>query len=248
MLTPVILAVASGRPVIFSDESNRTDPRWLVAGSILAHARPGDVVCGTGSFDGVAALQGVDVIALRGPITASRAGVPAGLMGDAGLMMPCVYDEARQKKFALGIVPHYVDLESVAGLDAPDTAVISVWSPVREFISRLRECSLIAASSLHGLVLAEAYGIPAIRIRFPSSSAIRDFELKHEDYYEGTGRKCPAAISLEDVRSGCTEAPDSTAARLAGASIWRAMVAYMKEHVADGAGSVSVDNSMEGVA
>ena len=42
---------------------------------------------------------------------------------------------------------------------------------------------LILSSSLHGVILAEAYGIPAVLIRNENEPL-----FKYKDYYMGTGR------------------------------------------------------------
>lgn len=55
----------------------------------------------------------------------------------------------------------------------------------------------MASSSLHGIILAEAYGVPATRMQYFVSP--RDFDFKHADYYEGTGRSLPRACLFEEV-------------------------------------------------
>ncbi len=53
-----------------------------------------------------------------------------------------------------------------------------------EFIGNMLGAKLVISSSLHGLILAEAYGIPAVYFDSGSGEHI----LKYEDYYAGTGR------------------------------------------------------------
>ena len=142
------------------------------------------------------------MLALRGPRTAEKRMVTDCVYGDAGLMLPSVYEPTPVSGHPIGIVPHYVDFEGVTG-----EYVIPVSLDVPEFIDRVTSCKVIASSSLHGIVIAEAYGIPAIRLRFPTSEYIRDFDYKHADYYEGTGRTLPDAYTLEAVLAGDVPTP-----------------------------------------
>ncbi len=49
------------------------------------------------------------------------------------------------------------------------------------------ECDEIISSSLHGIVIAEAYGIPCKWILY--GNEIEGGEFKYQDYFLGTNRK-----------------------------------------------------------
>ena len=51
-------------------------------------------------------------------------------------------------------------------------------------IDRIASADLVVSSSLHGIILAEIYGTPAVffRARGPR------FDYKYDDWYESTGR------------------------------------------------------------
>ena len=51
----------------------------------------------------------------------------------------------------------------------------------------IASAGLVVSSSLHGIVVAEAYGVPAV----PVASSTEPV-FKYEDYYAGTGRELPA--------------------------------------------------------
>jgi pyruvyltransferase len=88
-----------------------------------------------------------------------------------------------------------------------DHASAHVASPLGSWNRRIEailEAELVLASSLHGIVVAEAYGIPARYVRLSSGEA----EFKYRDYYEGTGRFDVAfASSLEEGREMGGAAP-----------------------------------------
>src|SRR5262245_54832252 len=177
--------------------------KLLGVGSILWLMRERDIVWGAGAMRQAPhpVPLGVKFLAVRGPITREllHGGKVPETYGDPGLLMPIVYRPASAKKYAVGIVPHYVDKKcwrySFQGKDEIDFSshvppyirVLNVAWPWKKFIDELLSCERIVSSSLHGLVLAEAYGIPA-EWRVWSDKVIgRGFKFR--DYLAGTGRK-----------------------------------------------------------
>jgi hypothetical protein len=61
----------------------------------------------------------------------------------------------------------------------------------------ITQCKLVSSSSLQGLILADAHGVPSRWIR-PSSKTILSFEF--EDYFESIGHS-KTALDLDDVLS-----------------------------------------------
>lgn len=212
-LSPVLL---SG---LYMERFRRVDcgHGWLCSGSVLHHAEDNNVVVGTGSFSGLGTnAKGLSVKCVRGPATAKLLGRRDIPFCDAGLLMPFVIQPSRTKKtHEYGIVPHYVDMNSFT---PPDNAVvISPFLPILDFVKNIQSCSVILSSSLHGLILAEAYGIPAIRIKLQNTHTIRDFDYKHADYYEGTARELPVAVSL--AGGMCVEPPRIPASAMKTAGV-----------------------------
>ena len=70
-------------------------------------------------------------------------------------------------------------------------------SNFRSFIDEIISKELIVSSSLHGIILAEAYGVPAVLL----ADNRKNFDLfKYRDWYESTGRKCPnPAESIDEA-------------------------------------------------
>ena len=63
-------------------------------------------------------------------------------------------------------------------------------------IRAILDSELVISTSLHGLVLADAYGIPARMLRITENEPL----FKYQDYYEGTGRSTFAfATSVEEA-------------------------------------------------
>jgi len=185
----------------------------LMSGSILHAACEGDTLLGTGSFEempgGWTVPKNIECKFVRGPGTAKHLARSDLLLGDAGLLMPCFYTPKDTRvEYDYGVVPHYTD--AISMLAVPENMLLIDTSlHVTKFIDQLVRCRNVISSSLHGIVLAEAYGVPAIRMAtLDSRDRIRAFDFKHSDYYEGTCRELPLAVSIEDALTAVGEHVD----------------------------------------
>lgn len=193
---------------LFADRLQVVHPHYdgkiLTCGSILNLAlRPGDVVWGSGAIrpeplDGSQAR----FLAVRGPLTRSliRGDVPE-VYGDPGSLMPEIYTPRPQRRYDVGVVPHIFDR---AIMQAPDgVPVIDLGTrDWRRVVDQIAACNVVVSSSLHGIVVAETYGIPAVWVQ-PSDRLIGG-EFKFRDYYGATGRDG----TLHDWRSGLSALAD----------------------------------------
>ena len=67
----------------------------------------------------------------------------------------------------------------------------------KDVIDQITACDYIASSSLHGIILADAYGIPNVWIQL--SNRIRGNGFKYRDYYEGCGKFNVECLNFTDV-------------------------------------------------
>lgn len=204
------------------------EARLLVVGSILHLAGRGDHVWGAG-INGKKDLpnfrdRGLEIHAVRGPLTQRilhEAGIHAPkVFGDPGLLWshywPREYYTSTTDK-SVGIVPNLNDWK----LYANDPRVISPIGEPHDVIEKIAKCEFVVASSLHGIVIAESFGIPA-RLIPPASEPMH----KYIDYYQGTGRDLrPASTLGEALEIGGEVAPAWDKAPLLDAfpaQLWRA--------------------------
>ena len=106
-----------------------------------------------------------------------------------------------EKKYKYGIIPHFKDktsvgIQKIAQLQNPEIKIIDIQSSVEEFVRDVLSCENILSSSLHGLILAETYGIPTCRIVL--SNKIEGGDFKFYDYYSGVGIKTMETVILYD--------------------------------------------------
>lgn len=194
LLSKYLVEKISGKPVKWVQPKkqpwyklNKTN--YLAVGSILAHATKDSVVWGSGIIDKVHSVAKADFRAVRGPQTREfllNLGYQCPeVYGDPALLLPRVYNPELEKKYKIGFVPHYVDYAQVKewysgnkGVKVIDLLTDDVEATTREILS----CQQIISSSLHGLIVAHAYGIPAVWVKF--SDKIFGDDIKYADYLE----------------------------------------------------------------
>lgn len=166
-----------------SDESGKL----LIVGSLLDAVKDGDTILGIGSNKVDFKLQANNTmrfLSVRGPMTRNQIeGVEVpDVYGDPALLLPLMYKPEITKKKKLGIIPHYVD-KHLFNKDE----IIDIEQDWKSFVDQILECDEIISSSLHGIVIAEAYGIPAKWAVY--SRSIEGIGFKYQDYFLGTGRR-----------------------------------------------------------
>ena len=193
MLSRYLVEKISGRKVQFVHPKkqswlNRNKKHYLVVGSILAHVTKNSIVWGSGIIDRVHKVDEADFRAVRGPETRKYL-LGMGykcpeIYGDPALLLPKYYLPNRNVKFELGIIPHYKDFDKIVekykGIEG--VSVIDMMSlDIEKTTDQILECNKIISSSLHGVIVAHAYNIPAIWVKF-SDEPFGD-DIKFKDYY-----------------------------------------------------------------
>ena len=168
-------------------ERDRTN--YFVCGSILSHVTKKSVVWGSGIIDEEHDVVNCDFKAVRGPRTRSflesKGYTCPEVYGDPALILPILYYPKFEKKFKLGIIPHYNDYKTVYEnyKNTEEIVVIDLMTlDVEEVTTQIIECERIISSSLHGIIVSHAYQIPAIWVEF--SKKIFGSGIKYIDYLE----------------------------------------------------------------
>ncbi|MFG1480111.1 polysaccharide pyruvyl transferase family protein [Xanthobacter sp. V4C-4] len=167
--------------------------------------------------------RGTDMVihATRGPISRallSGGDTSPGVFGDPVWLLPRFYRPRIRKKWRLGVVLHLSDLadrayeahplpalrryDLPAGL-ASEVRLITTVTPIgvgrlKAKVDEILACERIVSTSLHGLVIAEAYGIPCLYFAAARDKAgLAAFELDPQaptnpriaDLYGGVGAR-----------------------------------------------------------
>ncbi|MCK4359802.1 MAG: polysaccharide pyruvyl transferase family protein [Candidatus Cloacimonetes bacterium] len=177
-------------------QSKYSEPVYVVIGSILANSSDRNaIIWGTGflRFTDKVRWKPKKVCAVRGPLTRLKLleqGIKCPkIYGDPALLYPKFYTPDMKKKYILGIIPHYVDrdntfIENFSGIS--DVKIIDITDDINNVVKDICSCKKIASSSLHGIIAADAYGIPSVRIKFSDKVLGRGF--KFIDYFMSVGR------------------------------------------------------------
>ncbi|HEY8953660.1 MAG TPA: polysaccharide pyruvyl transferase family protein, partial [Candidatus Dormibacteraeota bacterium] len=148
----------------------------LIAIGSLADTIPrgyAGIVLGTGCmFDVPIELDAAKVLALRGVLTARLAGLHPPLLADLGLLASDLAPVV-DRDVPIGTVRHAGDPRPPIGL-----ALDPLGDP-EEMIADAARCQRIVSSSLHGLILADALGIPNMWDPHPW---VRGHGFKFRDY------------------------------------------------------------------
>ncbi|WP_309081082.1 polysaccharide pyruvyl transferase family protein [Zhihengliuella sp.] len=187
--------------------------RLFTVGSVMHEVAPGDHVWGSGVNGKELArdysVAGARIHAVRGELTKSflearGASVPA-VFGDPGILtaryFPSTSLGAPLFRADYTVVPNLHDYRSMAG--SPN--VLNPRAPLLECLATIANSRFVVGSSLHGLIVAEAYGVPARRM-----VASTEPDFKYDDYYSGTGRAPQrAARSVDEALSlGASDRPE----------------------------------------
>lgn len=175
-------------------------------GSILQMGYQNATIWGTGfAFElnsvrripHMASFRNLDVRCVRGPKTRKTL-IDLGyscpqVYGDPAILLPLMYQPRTLPKTDYLIIPHF-SMETETRLKYGNQHVLSMNTRnYTDVIDRICSAEKVISSSLHGLIIAEAYDIPAV---FYQDRAER-FNYKYEDWYGSTGRSCNPIANVE---------------------------------------------------
>lgn len=200
-LSNLLISKISGREVRWINPQRQSiyerffSDHVLGIGSILHFGARNSKVWGSGLMEKSSPAPNCEYFAVRGPFTrtelVSRGFKVPEIYGDPGLLAPDYFPKTGNNPiFKLGIIPHYSETEmikEVLGDNEPSTEIllINLREPVEEVIKDICDCSMILSSSLHGIIVAHAYGIPALRVAF--TDKILGDGIKYRDYFASVG-------------------------------------------------------------
>lgn len=173
-------------------------------GSILLMGYQDAVVWGSGMFVAPSfirtlfhrsSFRKLDIRCVRGPLT-RRELLKIGhhcpeVYGDPGCLMPLVYKPDVEKKLDYLVIPHYSMEKEVKGMVPAENLASMATDDYKTVIDKICSARKVISGSLHGIILAESYGVPTVFYQDRSSH----FNFKYQDWYESTGRKFGATTT-----------------------------------------------------
>lgn len=213
-LAPVIYSWMLERRNIKKDTKINHSVHLMTVGSMVGSWNFDAVIWGSGvhvfsnmnRIYSLRRMQNLDVRAVRGPITRNALRACGHecpeVYGDPVVLMPLIYTPDKvEKKYKTSFVLHYhadsqwrQELEQYIDLHSLEIGTDDYKYYIREMVSSEK----IISSSLHGIILAEAYGIPAVFLN--TGGYVDEALMKYYDWYYSTGRySVKIARSLEEA-------------------------------------------------
>ncbi len=205
-----------GEPIrVYKKGQKPPEKKLLAIGSLLYFARDNDVIWGTGTNGKFTKKEDfkfttLDIRAVRGPLTRKflwevfHIECPE-IYGDPALLIPYFFPEFKRKKnpaYDYIIIPHYSE-EHLFQKHEWDNIVYST-EPWGAILEKILDSRFVISSSLHGVIVAEAYGIPARLLVVSNNEPL----FKYMDYYLGTNRpNFQYATSVEEAMEMGGESP-----------------------------------------
>jgi hypothetical protein len=138
---------------------------------------------------------------VRGPLSLAKL-ISGGAVdsrvavGDPALLLS-LYLPRRNVGEKIAVVPHFMDYPAVMDMlgSRDDVEVVNVLETVESVVEKLSACRVVLSSSLHGLIAAHSYNIPATWVSFGNRLAGDGF--KFQDYLLSQGYDRPMVVRAE---------------------------------------------------
>ena len=143
-------------------------------------------------------LKQATILAVRGSYTRNillQNGINCPeVFGDPALLLPYIYlPKIKKVKNRIGIIPHFYDKKNANVVrllnDNRENAYlikIQGYKSWKETINEILSCEFVISSSLHGLIISDAYGVPNLWVSF--SDRLKGGTFKFKDYYSAVGK------------------------------------------------------------
>lgn len=147
-----------------------------------------------------------EVCAVRGPLTKEylemRGVKTPAVYGDPALLTPMIYHPKVKKTKMIGIIPHFSELSTpriTEFVKKHDVLLIDMqnYKKWTDIIDQISQCEMIASSSLHGLIISDAYGIPNVWMCLDKKTGGGEFKFR--DYFGGVQRKFERYMVKEEI-------------------------------------------------
>lgn len=176
----------------------------LVAiGSVLhVYDRKGVIVWGSGIINEGGVIKDASFKAVRGYETLKVIGelgydtnIP---VGDPALLLPLMLPPSPKKK-KLGVIPHFRHYQELSKTSFFTTnyVLINLKDDVKSITEQISSCEYVVSSSLHGIIVAQSYNIPALWVNFCTNIKIYGDDIKFKDYFSSVNIKPYRPILLE---------------------------------------------------
>lgn len=179
-----LLKIIIGHPGEIKDLPNYVLPwehNFIGAGSVISYGNSKSEIWGSGFMNNSDDFHGGKIHAIRGKLSAKKIGTTCEVYGDPALLLPVLYTPKVEKKYDIGIIPHWRETSFFKSKYGSKYYVIDMGTKdVEKVVDEICSCKMILSTSLHGIIVSHAYGIPAIWIK---EGDINTDGFKFGDYF-----------------------------------------------------------------
>lgn len=202
----VLVNIISSKVVIPYQCSLLKRKHYLCIGSIIQwYSDENAVIWGSGLLYPVESLKSPkQVLAVRGPLTREcliKCGISCPpVYGDPALLFPRYYNPIIQKRYKFGIICHVSEINDIKHkFDLKNDCLfinIKGYGKWTNFIDQILSCEIILSSSLHGIIISDAYSVPNLWCQFTNYVAENN-GFKFKDYYLSVKKNIDKPFILE---------------------------------------------------
>ncbi|ALG28818.1 hypothetical protein AOZ07_07340 [Glutamicibacter halophytocola] len=209
LIGPLLVRNISGRDVVNMKDSALDDSTLVTVGSVLnLMERKRFEVWGSGliaplhakSIERLASHKPAKIHAVRGWKTYKELTEKMGwhvpkVYGDPALLLPRFFNPIPSRHFDVSVIPHYMHAQHFAGL-AGSHSILDVMRSAEDVVSDIANSNVVISTSLHGIIVAQAYGVPWTWLRIKNSTLAGD-QFKFEDFFSVLDRSKVSELSIE---------------------------------------------------
>lgn len=144
--------------------------------------------------------QSVRYHAVRGPLSAARIGRPDLPTGDPAILLPLIWLQKAARTAEVGVIPHFATWQKFIGrfgdILSRGWRIINLLEPARMVAQAIAECEFVVSSSLHGLIVADSYGVPSLRMA--PDAPIKGDGFKFQDYFAFRGAAIAGPVGFAE--------------------------------------------------
>lgn len=156
---------------LFNEVTWSWEHPMLGIGSILSKGNSRSIVWGSGFMNKDEIFRGGKVYALRGKLSnqmlRTQGYYGTEVFGDPALLLPLFISPSNTKAFKVSFVPHFSEYNKILELCKGKYNVIDLHgTTIEEVVKQITSSEYVLSTSLHGIIVAHAYGIPALWVKY----------------------------------------------------------------------------------
>lgn len=212
LIGPWLVEMMCGAPAVNVRGSAGREVGLATVGSLIQSLdRSGLAIWGSGAIcslkpahvSALADKQPSAVHALRGwrthkEVTAKLGWKAPRIFGDPALLLPRFYAPSKRSDIEgrIAFVPHYTHKQYFETLDDERIRFVDVQQDPDRVVDEIAAASAVVSSSLHGIVVAQAYEIPWVWLRIRDDILLGG-DFKFEDFFTVLARESVRAVTVD---------------------------------------------------